>query len=163
MRAILEERLGNHPENTQLNKLIRMPEANFDINFLDHVALNVADMEASVNWYSKVLGLKKYKLPKWGEYPIFMMSGKSGVALFPAKETKAKSSKNEIRIDHFTFNVTNENFQKARSRYQELRLKFEIKDHYYFHSIYTRDPDDHIVELTTLVVEETEFYGKFNY
>ncbi len=43
--------------------------------------------------------------------------------------------------------------------YEELILTFYIQDPSYFHSIYTRDPDGHMVELTTLVVEEAGFYG----
>ena len=114
----------------------------------------------SANWYEKVLGLKKYQLSKWGEFPVFMLSGKSGVALFPANLNHPKHSplSKNVKIDHFAFNVTNENFEKAKRRYSELKLDFNIQDHYYFHSIYTKDPDGHVVELTTLVVDENEFY-----
>ena len=130
------------------------------IEFLDHVAINVKDLKTSVEWYERVLGLKKYQMPKWGEFPIFLLSGKSGIALFPAKLTDPKlelNSKN-VKIDHFAFNVTIENFEKAKKRYAVLNLKFNIKDHHYFHSIYTKDPDGHTVELTTLMVNEKSFY-----
>lgn len=132
----------------------------FELEFLDHVAINVKDMSASANWYEKVLGLKKYQLKKWGAYPIFMLSGKAGIALFP---TNSNTEKEEIdpkiiRIDHFAFNVTNQNFEKAKKRYKDLGLTFEVKDHYYFHSIYTNDLDGHTVELTTLMVDEDSFY-----
>ncbi|MFD2561611.1 VOC family protein [Aquimarina rubra] len=132
------------------------------IEFLDHVAIRVKDMDISMAWYQKVLDLKKYQLPKWGEFPIFMLSGKSGIALFPANlnDPQLDSSSRNIKIDHFAFNVTNENFEKAKKRYKELNLSFEIEDHHYFHSIYTNDPDGHIVELTTIMVNENEFYSK---
>ena len=42
----------------------------FTINFLDHVAIYVKDMETSIAWYSKVMGLKKYQLEAWGEFPV---------------------------------------------------------------------------------------------
>ena len=131
-----------------------------EIEFLDHVAIRVADIEASAIWYEKVLGLKRYQLPEWGDFPIFLLSGKSGIALFPANATDPKlepSSKN-VKIDHFAFNVTNENFEKAKKRYIEVNLEFKIQDHHYFDSIYTKDLDGHTVELTTIKVNEREFY-----
>ncbi|WP_204345658.1 VOC family protein [Psychroserpens algicola] len=131
-----------------------------ELIFLDHVAIRVSDISRSINWYEEVLGLKTYKLPEWGEFPVFMLSGKSGIALFPAKQNNTQFDKNEhpIQIDHFAFNVTNENFEKAKQRYKNLNLEFSIQDHFYFHSIYTNDPDGHTVELTTLVVNDDEFY-----
>ncbi|MDU8884884.1 VOC family protein [Yeosuana sp. MJ-SS3] len=135
-------------------------EHKIDIEFLDHVAIRVADMEASAKWYEKVLGLKRYQLPEWGDFPIFLLSGKSGIALFPANTTDIKlepTSKN-VKIDHFAFNVTNDNFEKAKKRYTELNLEFNIQDHHYFDSIYIKDLDGHTVELTTIKVNEREFY-----
>lgn len=135
-------------------------EHKIEIEFLDHVAIRVADLEASALWYEKVLGLKRYQLSEWGEFPIFLLSGKSGIALFPANTTDIKLdpiSKN-VKIDHFAFNVTNENFEKAKKRYVELNLEFNIQDHIYFDSIYTKDLDGHTVELTTIKVNEQEFY-----
>jgi catechol 2,3-dioxygenase-like lactoylglutathione lyase family enzyme len=130
------------------------------LSFLDHVAIRVKDINASALWYENVLGLKKYKLPKWGEFPVFLLSGKSGIALFPANldDEKLDSTSKNVKIDHFAFNVTHENFEKAKKRYSELNLDFSIKDHHYFYSIYTKDPDGHTVELTTIVVDENEFY-----
>ena len=135
-------------------------EHKIDIEFLDHVAIRVTDMEASAKWYEKVLGLKRYQLPEWGNFPIFLLSGKSGIALFPANTTDIKlepTSKN-VKIDHFAFNVTNDNFEKAKKRYTELNLEFNIQDHHYFDSIYIKDLDGHTVELTTIKVNEREFY-----
>lgn len=135
-------------------------ETEFSIAFLDHVAIRVADMEASITWYQKVLGLKKYQLPEWGDFPIFMFAGKSGIALFPANldHPKLDRDSRNVKIDHFAFNVTNENFEKAKNRYQALGLDYNIQDHHYFQSIYTKDPDGHVVELTTLMVDVNSFY-----
>ncbi len=131
-------------------------EKPFHINSLDHVAILVADLERSAQWYEKVLGLKRYQLEAWGEFPIFMLAGKSGLAIFPEKDlTKVDKG---LRIHHFAFNVDRDQFDKARTHYEQLGIHYDFQDHHYFHSIYTLDPDGHKVELTTLVVPEDQVY-----
>ena len=134
--------------------------SSFEISFLDHVAIRVKDLEVSITWYQEVLGLKKHQLKVWGNVPIFMLSGKTGIALFSAvaENLEVTPHAKSVKIDHFAFQVTQENFKKARAKYDELQLKYSVQDHHYFHSIYTNDPDGHTVELTTLVVNAEEFY-----
>lgn len=132
----------------------------FQIDFLDHVAIRVKDMEVSINWYEEVLGLKKYKLPEWGAFPVFMLSGKTGVAIFPANTDHPEipvASKN-VKIDHFAFNVNRENYDLAKKHFDQLGINYEIQDHHYFESIYLKDPDGHQVELTTILVDPQGFY-----
>jgi len=133
-----------------------------DLNFLDHVAIRVKDLNESIKWYQNVLGLKKYKLKEWGEFPIFLLSGKTGLALFPAdvSDPQLDQHSKNVKIDHFAFNVSKENFEKAKRHYTELNLEFTIQDHFYFDSIYTKDPDGHTVELTTIKVNENQFYQR---
>lgn len=138
----------------------------FNINFLDHVAIRVKSIPVSIEWYSRVMGLKKYQLEQWGDFPIFMLSGKSGVAIFPANlehETLNQESRNvipiAIGIDHFAFNVSNEDFKKAQDYFNIINEPFQFQDHHYLHSIYLKDPDGHTVELTTLLVDEDEFFN----
>lgn len=134
--------------------------SSFEISFLDHVAIYVKNLNVSAKWYQEVLGLKRYQLKEWGDFPIFLLAGKSGVALFPADvdDTEQSQDAKNIKIDHFAFNVTQENFEKAKEKYNSLGIVYSFKDHHYFHSIYTKDPDGHIVELTTLVIESKDFY-----
>ena len=131
----------------------------FEINGLDHVAIKVKDMEVSCTWYENNLGLKKYKLEKWGDFPIFMLSGKSGVAIFPVENDELKELPDfKVRIDHFAFNLSKENFAKAKEHFDRIELEYIFKDHFYYHSIYLKDPDSHVVELTALIVNEEDFY-----
>ena len=131
------------------------------IDFLDHVAIRVRDIEASATWYEKVLGLKRYQKEVWGPFPVFMMAGTSGIALFPARtdDPKPDPGSRNVKIDHFAFRVGREAFIKAQEHYDHLGVPFEFQDHHYFHSIYTVDPDGHTVELTTLVVDPEDFFG----
>ena len=133
--------------------------SSFNIKFLDHVAIKVRDIDNSIAWYERVLGLKKSALPEWKNYPVLMLAGKTGIAIFPAKATDADiKDVKKIRIDHFAFNVTNADFEKAQQHYKNIGQEYEFQDHFYFHSIYTKDPDGHTVELTTLIVDENNFY-----
>lgn len=136
--------------------------SDFKINFLDHVAIRVKDIDLSAAWYEKVLGLKKYEVDAWGPFPIFMLAGKTGVALFPANadDPKLEAYSKNVKIDHFAFNINQDDFKKAQSKYDNLGLSYTFQDHVYFHSLYTKDPDGHTVELTTLVVDESRFYGE---
>lgn len=127
----------------------------FVINFLDHVAIRVQDVEESAKWYQKVLGLKRGDFPEWRNYPLFMHCGKSGVAIFPANtaEPELKPLSKNVKIDHFAFNVSQEDFEKVKSHFKRVGQPFKFQDHYYYHSVYTKDPDNHTVEVTTLVME----------
>ena len=131
----------------------------FNIRFLDHVAIMVSDLENSVKWYVENLGLTKYTKEEWGPYPVFLLAGRSGLALFPAKKgTADEGLAPEIRLDHLAFNVDGDSFSKARTFLTKRGIKTTFKDHTYFHSLYFNDPDGHQLELTTCVGEESEFY-----
>jgi catechol 2,3-dioxygenase-like lactoylglutathione lyase family enzyme len=132
----------------------------FEINGLDHVAIRVKDLERSADWYMRVLGLRRYQTKEWGPYPVFLLANRSGIALFPANldDPVIDPTSRNVKLDHFAFNVSRENFEKARKYYEEHNIKYSFSDHHYFHSIYTKDPDGHTVELTTIVVNEKDFY-----
>lgn len=130
----------------------------FSLRFLDHVAITAMDMEASAQWYETVLGLKRYTFHEWGPFPIFMLAGKTGVAIFPAAPKANDTPPPARRIHHFAFNVDRDNFERARKHYKALNIPYDFQDHHFFHSIYTLDPDGHKVELTTIVVDEDTFY-----
>ena len=129
----------------------------FQIRYLDHVAIRVKDLQKSAQWYEKVFGMKKCTFKEWGSFPIFMMLGQIGIALFPATIEPISMPHKGIKIDHFAFNVDALNFEKAQAHYQTLGLSFDIQDHHFFKSIYIKDLDGHTIELTTLIVPE--FYS----
>ncbi|PQB04514.1 VOC family protein [Aureitalea marina] len=134
----------------------------FKLNFLDHVAIHVKDIETSIRWYEKTLGLKRYELPEWKPYPIFLLAGKTGIALFPADldDTEVTFHSRNVKIDHYAFQVSREDLDRAILHYEQLGLEYNFQDHHYFHSVYTKDPDGHTVELTAIVVAEDQFYQK---
>lgn len=102
----------------------------FKIENIDHVAIMASNPEESIKWYTEVIGLNEIRAQAWGDFPVFMVSGETGVAIFPA----------------------------AKKTFKTSNIPFQFKDHTYFHSMYLKDPDNHTVELTTLLVDPKHFY-----
>jgi catechol 2,3-dioxygenase-like lactoylglutathione lyase family enzyme len=130
----------------------------FKIDFLDHVAIRVKNLEKSARWYTDVLGLKRYELPEWGPFPIFLLAGQTGLALFPESTDAAHPEATRVlSADHFAFRVNKTEYEKAKAYYLDQNIPFKEQNHHYFYSIYLSDPDGYKVELTTLVGKESLF------
>ena len=46
----------------------------FEVIGLDHIALEVKDLDKSMEWYQRVLGLKQFRDEAWGPIPLFLVS-----------------------------------------------------------------------------------------
>ena len=122
------------------------------INFLDHVAIRVSDLEKSVNWYETVLGLQVFRSNEhWGPYPVTVQAGSSGIALFPKTETDDLGYVKECM--HIAFNVDRQSFREFQHTFEQNGIEFYFEDHHYFHSIYISDPDGYKIELTTEAIQ----------
>jgi catechol 2,3-dioxygenase-like lactoylglutathione lyase family enzyme len=122
---------------------------------LDHVAITVSDLLRSMAWYGDVLGLDRQFEKAWGDYPIVMLAGESGVALFPADTSEPETvaePRNTIAMRHFAFRVDRKNFEAAQERMRWLGVEFREDDHGVSRSIYIHDPDGHEIEITTYEV-----------
>jgi catechol 2,3-dioxygenase-like lactoylglutathione lyase family enzyme len=126
-----------------------------ELEGIDHAALGVRDVEASVKWYTEVLGFERLHEGAWNGVPTFMGKGKTGIALFPAKPgaKPTSSSHREIRMLHLAFRADRQNFLAAQRELEKRGIKFEFQDHEISHSIYFGDPDGHQLEITTYEVE----------
>jgi catechol 2,3-dioxygenase-like lactoylglutathione lyase family enzyme len=82
------------------------------LEFLDHVAIQVQDPGASAQWYEKVLGLSRVLPEEWSPFPIMMLAGDSGIALFSNHGNPASDeTKNSF---HFAFRVESGGLEKVR-------------------------------------------------
>lgn len=123
------------------------------VNFLDHVAIRVNNLENSTRWYEEVLGLKRFESPEhWGPFPIMVQAGNSGIALFPKKDEDNLGYINSRM--HIAFNVDRESFRAFQHTFEQKGIEFSFEDHHFFHSIYLNDPDGYMIELTTPVMHE---------
>lgn len=117
----------------------------FTLQQLDHIAIRVSDLEKSARWYESVLGLERLKPEEWGDFPIMMLAGSSGVALFPSKTNNPKQipEGDFIIAFHFAFRVSNIDFEKVKAHLEEKNIDFEFQDLIHFHSIFISDPDNY--------------------
>jgi catechol 2,3-dioxygenase-like lactoylglutathione lyase family enzyme len=91
----------------------------------------------------------------WSE-PIVLAANGTGLALFH-RDTHPSSTPDDveppaIRILHIAFRVDRAGFDEARVALAERGLDPRFSDHGLSHSIYFRDPDGHLIELTTYEV-----------
>jgi catechol 2,3-dioxygenase-like lactoylglutathione lyase family enzyme len=145
-----------------------------ELEGIDHVALAVRDVEAAAKWYIDVLGFERRYDDVWNGYPVFVMKGNTGLALFPADQArstslaavalparrslteagaKEASSRREIGMRHLAFRATRKNFLIAQEELKRRGIEFEFQDHEISHSIYFYDPDGHELEITTYEVK----------
>jgi len=116
---------------------------------LDHVSLNVGDRLRSIAWYRDVLGLEQRNEPTEDGEPVFMGEFGACVALFQAQSEAPDRPYESAGLRHFAFTV--DSLDAALERLREQGVDFRFEDHGTAHSVYFRDPDDHVIELTTYV------------
>jgi glyoxylase I family protein len=123
----------------------------FNISALDHVAIGVDDVERSCAFYARVLGFERM-IPEW-DIPVVMGTGGMGLAIFDKEihpsPTPDGTPLPAIRIMHIAFRVDRAGLDAARRELAEEEFTLTFTDHGISHSLYFRDPDGHLIELTT--------------
>ncbi len=128
---------------------------------MHHISAIGADIERTDSFYSGLLGMRRVKMtsnfddPDSAHWYWGTEDGRPGsiITYFendPRKVRRAQMGRGLTH--HFAFAVENEDVQRE---FQEKLIKggyrvSQIIDRDYFKSIYTNDPDGHIVELATL-------------
>ena len=120
-----------------------------DLQRLDHVSLNVSDRARSIAWYRDVLGLKQRGEPRQDDWPVFMGEFGACVALFQAEVRSPERQAESTGLRHVAFMVGREELGRAKARFEERGVEFRFEDHGNAHSVYIRDPDANVIELTT--------------
>jgi catechol 2,3-dioxygenase-like lactoylglutathione lyase family enzyme len=127
----------------------------FELEGLDHIALAVQDVERSADWYVDVLGFERRFQGMWEGVPVFVARGKTAIALFPGGSGQANppvSAKPDGTL-HLALRANRENFEAAQQDLTRHGIAFHFQDHQISHSIYFRDPDGYVIEVTTYEVE----------
>lgn len=123
----------------------------FETEGIDHIAILVRDVAASVEWYRDVLGLQRRHEEVWGDFPAVVGVGGTSLALFPVAvaDPKPRPDRDTIAMRHFAFRVTRRNFERAKAHLADRGIPFTEQHHQIAESIYFFDPDGHEVEVTT--------------
>ena len=116
---------------------------------LDHVSLNVADRARSIAWYRDVLGLRQLNQPTADDEPVFLGEPGLQFGLFQAQRQSPAREPESSGLRHIA--VVVDDLDAAQERLRSHGVEFRHEDHGNALSVYFRDPDDHVLELTTYV------------
>jgi catechol-2,3-dioxygenase len=118
------------------------------LDYLDHFAITVTNLEISFAWYQKTLGFEMFH--KW-ETTWMIARGQMRVGLFQRPTaTKIDDLDQKLAIQHVAFNVTPEALLEAQIELQGLSIPIDgPEDTGVAYSIFINDPDGHLLELTT--------------
>jgi catechol 2,3-dioxygenase len=118
------------------------------IHRMDHVGINVTDLERSADWYQKALGFTIFH--KWKT--TWMISrGDMHLGLFLRPNAKKIDELDHtLAITHFAYATDDKGFQEAQDRLTKRGIKFDPpEDTGVAHSIFIYDPDGYQVEITS--------------
>ena len=123
----------------------------FAVDQIDHVEVFVRDMEASIDWYARVLGLGV--LRRWNPQPVMIGVGDTNLALFladaEASAPLAGVDKTSLRWRRVAWRTSEKGFVAAREHLKACQIEFiGPVDHDIARSIYFEDLDGHPLEIT---------------
>ena len=126
------------------------------ITELDHIGLRVKDVEASLRFYSELLGLKTERVDEWrkGEigFPSVRLNADTLIDFF-LSEKKVDNANKEINQDHFCLVIEPTDMEHLKARLEELGVRIHAGPgkrwgaHGDATSLYMYDPDQNVVEL----------------
>ena len=141
-------------ENYGSSRVIEGPLVN--ITELDHIGLRVKDVEASLRFYSELLGLKAERVDEWrkGEigFPSVRLNADTLIDFF-LSEKKVDNANKEINQDHFCLVIEPTDMEHLKVRLEELGVRIHAGPgkrwgaHGDATSLYMYDPDQNVVEL----------------
>jgi catechol 2,3-dioxygenase-like lactoylglutathione lyase family enzyme len=119
-----------------------------EFDALDHVGLLVSDIDRSIEWYERVLGLERAYHDVSGRNPAVLVAKGTGVALFPGEGGPDVAAMFRPPA-HVCFRLSARAYQSARAELERADIKYSESDHRVSRSLYVHDPDLHLVEITT--------------
>ncbi|MBS0961448.1 VOC family protein [Acetobacter thailandicus] len=142
--------------------------ADLSVKAIDHIVLNVDDVEVSAKWYSTILGMKREKItPKQGGEPRnILLFGSQKINIRPktTSQTEWFTAKNAVQGTAdlcFLVDVTPDEVVKHLNAHGvEIELGPVTKEGALgkIHSVYCRDPDGSLIEISSYQPMERGFF-----
>jgi len=119
-----------------------------ELDALDHVGLLVSDIDRSIEWYERVLGLQRAHEDISGRKPAVLVANGTGVSLFPDGGDPGAAAAFRPPA-HVCFRLSARAYQSAQAELEGAGIRYVESDHHVSRSLYVHDPDLHLVEITT--------------
>lgn len=118
-----------------------------DLRLIDHIALNVRNLEASVGWYSRVFGF--VEVHRWTTTRMIGL-GAIRLGLFLRPDAMPVGNVDQtITITHVAFLTDRAGLNAAMESLKTLGIPFDPPDDSGIAlSIFVKDPDGHELEIT---------------
>ena len=122
---------------------------------VDHLALICFELERTIDFYTEVLGMRLTRIVQNRDEPtsthIFLdMGGGNQLAFFDFPEKgPTRTVRGVGSMHHVALKARPEQMQSILARLDERRISYSIHGTPDAGSIYVRDPDEILVELTT--------------
>src|SRR6266849_1556277 len=122
---------------------------------VDHLALISSDLEATIHFYTQVLGMRLTRIVQNRDEPtsthIFLdMGGGNQLAFFDFPEKgPARTVRGVGSMHHVALKAQPEQFRALLAALQEKHIPYSLHGTPESGSVYVRDPDDILVEVTT--------------
>jgi len=122
---------------------------------VDHLALICSDLDATIGFYTQVLGMRLTRIVQNRDEPtsthIFLdMGGGNQLAFFDFPEKgPARTVRGVGSMHHVALKARPEQFRTLLALLQEKHIPYSLHGTAEAGSVYVRDPDDILVEVTT--------------
>ena len=128
------------------------------IQGIDHVAINVKDINKSLEFFTKVIGLKiTNREPSKPGVEYFLDAGPSLIGIIQATDTTSLHpfSNEGLGANHFSFKIHSKNFDQFIKQLEKHNVKIEFaKKRPKSWSLYFYDLDGNKLEATAWPVED---------
>jgi catechol 2,3-dioxygenase-like lactoylglutathione lyase family enzyme len=124
------------------------------LDFIDHFAISVKNLQTSFDWYQKVFGFEMFH--QWKTTWLIQL-GSMKIGLFERPNAATIDDlDNKIAFQHLAFHVSAEEFIAAQIELAAAGVQIDgPEDTGVAYSLFVSDPDGHLLEITT-------YYGTAN-